>query len=59
MSKPKIHIKVFFPYEHTLCGDPKAKIFNIWNDRATCKRCLKIYKTYYENILREFSKYES
>lgn len=41
MGQLKIHYKVFSPIPHALCGNKRATVLNIWNDKVTCEDCKK------------------
>jgi len=43
MARIVIHKKMFQPRDHALCGT-KHGILNIWSDRVTCKKCLKLMR---------------
>lgn len=42
MAKVIIHKKVYGEYPWTLCGS--KGVANIWSDKVTCKKCLKLMK---------------
>ena len=58
-NKRTIHIKLFYPEEHALCGNTRARVLNLWSDKANCKNCIRLaQKRYYGPPIGSLSQIE-